>query len=79
MSSDTETAFAAPIDGAKAGPLLTLEDLLSSESEVLRRVAQSQSQATSMSGHFSSTGGHNSSGQHSSHTSAQSERVLDHK
>ena len=79
MSSDSVTAFEAPIDGEKAAPLLTLEDLLSSESEVLRRVARSQTEATAMSGHNSSTNGHNMSGMHTSHTSAKSERLVDSK
>ena len=56
---------------------LSLDDLLSAESEVLRRLGDQQSNAgPSMAGHYSSTGGHSSSGSHSSHTSAKIEKPL---
>ena len=44
---------------------ITLEDLLNAESEVLRRIGDEQSSSgTTMSGHYSFTGGHSSSGGH---------------
>jgi len=56
---------------------VTLEDLLEAESEVLRRIGESQSgEGPTMSGHYSSTGGHSSSGSHGSHTSARIEKPL---
>ena len=57
---------------------LSLDDLLSAESEVLRRLGDQQSTnaGPSMSGHYSSTGGHSSSGGHTSHTSAMIEKPL---
>ena len=58
-------------------PKLTLEDLLSAESEVLKRVGRSYGVERAMAGHYSSTSGHNSSGSHSSHTMAKVERPLD--
>jgi len=56
---------------------VTLEDLLKAESEVLRRIGESQSgEGPTMSGHYSSTNGHTSGGSHTSHTSARIEKPL---
>lgn len=63
---------------ASGGTVLTLEQLLVSESEVLKRVARQQLQAsTSASGHYSSTSGHNMGGSHSSHTMAKVELPME--
>lgn len=56
---------------------LTLDDLLSSESAVLRRIAEEAQVEIQAAGHYSSTSGHKSSGSHSSHTSARPETPLD--
>ena len=55
-------------ESRKEEPSLTLKDLLKSESEVLRRVAQSQANQPSMAGHYSTRSGHTSSGTHGSHS-----------
>lgn len=57
-------------------PKLTLDDLLKSESEALRRIAR-DAHTNRMAGHNSSTNGHNSSGVHNSHSSAKLERPLE--
>lgn len=65
-------------DQVQSVTALTLEDLMQSESAVLRRINDDfqQDEGRTMAGHFSSTSGHNSSGQHASHTSAIGEDVL---
>ena len=55
---------------------LTLDDLLKSESAVLKRIGLQAIEGPIAAGHYSSTSGHNSSGSHGSHTSAKSERPL---
>lgn len=57
---------------------LTLEDLMQSESAVLRRINDDfqQDEGFAMAAHNSTTSGHNSSGTHTSHTSAIGEDVL---
>ena len=57
---------------------ITLEDLMASESAVLKRLAEDFQEDDShvMSAHNSTTSGHNSSGTHTSHTSAIEEKVL---
>lgn len=65
-------------DQVQAVPALTLEDLMQSESAVLRRINDDfqQDEGLAMAGHNSTTTGHNSSGSHTSHTSAVGENVL---
>ncbi|VTY39420.1 Uncharacterised protein [Xylophilus ampelinus] len=65
-------------DGAKSEAALTLEDLMQSESAVLRRINEEfqQDEGNAMASHNSTTNGHNSSGTHTSHTSAIGENVL---
>ena len=57
---------------------LTLEDLLQSESAVLRRINDDfqRDGDLTMASHNSTTTGHNSSGVHTSHTSAMKENLL---
>jgi hypothetical protein len=56
---------------------LSLDDLLTAESEVLRRLGDEQTNnSPTMAGHYSSTNGHSSGGSHSSHTSAKIEKPL---
>lgn len=57
---------------------LTLEDLLQSESAVLRRINEDfqRDGDLTMASHNSTTTGHNSSGIHTSHTSAMKENLL---
>jgi hypothetical protein len=73
-SSDRDPSVERPLE---AQSRLTLEDLLASESSVLRRLGQEQTTNTPTTAHYSNTGGHNSSGGHSSHTSAKIERPLE--
>lgn len=65
-------------DNAKSEAALTLEDLMQSESAVLRRINDDfqQDEGNTMASHNSTTSGHNSSGTHTSHTSAIGENVL---
>jgi hypothetical protein len=60
-----------------AEPLLTLEDLVYAESEVLQRVARDHGNERAMAGHYSSTSGHKASSGHASHVSAKVENPLD--
>ena len=62
----------------KSESALTLDDLMLSESAVLRRINDDfkRDEGSTMASHYSSTGGHNSSGTHSSHTSAIDENVM---
>ena len=54
-------------------PMLTLDDLLVSESEVLKRIGRERlAQEAITAGHNSSTSGHNMSGTHQSHSMATS-------
>ena len=57
-------------------PRISLDDLLQSESEVLRRIAEEIDAPPHAAGHSSTTSGHRSGGTHSSHTSAKPERPL---
>jgi len=57
---------------------INAQDLLSSESEILKRIASEvvDSEISEIiSGHYSSTGGHRSGSSHSSHSSAMREKV----
>ena len=56
---------------------LTLNDLLSAESHVLRRLAEDRIGDRAMAGHYSTTSGHNSGGSHTAHSMAKQERPLD--
>jgi hypothetical protein len=57
---------------------ITLDDLLSSESEVLNRIARDvEDGVQAMAGHSSTTSGHRSGGTHTSHSSAKVERPLE--
>ena len=57
--------------------LITLDDLLSSDSEVLQRIGRElEDEGLMMGGHQSSTSGHRSNGSHSSHSSSTVESPL---
>lgn len=52
-------------------PLITLDELLSSESSMLQRIGRElEDEVVLMAGHSSTTSGHRSSGSHSSHSSS---------
>lgn len=78
MPKDESDANVATSE-AMPEPALTLEDLLKSESEVLRRVGQEHGTERSMGGHNSggSQAGHQSGSTHNSHTSARPERPFE--
>ena len=59
-----------------AEPVLTLDDLLDAESEVLNRLGRDHDAGPKMAGHNSTSTGHRMSGSHSSHVSAQAEHPL---
>lgn len=65
-------------DQVQSVTALTLEDLMQSESAVLRRINDDfrQDEGHAMASHNSTTSGHNSSGTHTSHTSAIGEDLL---
>lgn len=58
-------------------PILSLQDLLDAESEVLRRVGRDYDTERAMAGHNSMSTGHRMSGTHTSHTSAKVETPLE--
>ena len=56
--------------------LVTLDDLLSSNSDVLNRIARNIENANETTAHSSQVSGHSSSGSHNSHSSSQIEQPL---
>ena len=77
MTHEAEDRRAKPAQEAESKPALTLQDLLNSESEVLRRVARDQVSENQTTAHTSTSGGHKMGGTHTSHTmNARSERPL---
>ena len=72
---DTDSALPDKEDSTKV--VLTLQDLLEAESEVLKRVGREYSgKELAMAGHYSSTGGHKMGANHGSHTMAMGETPL---
>jgi hypothetical protein len=65
-----------PVDEGAQQPVLSLQDLLDAESEVLKRVGREYGTERAMAGHYSSTGGHKMGGSHTSHTMAKVENPL---
>lgn len=66
------------VENTAADSHLTVEDLMNSESVVLRRLNEDfqNEDGLNMASHNSTTTGHNSSGVHTSHTSAIKENLL---
>ena len=55
---------------------VTLDDLISSNSDVLNRIARDFESDNQTTAHNSSTSGHSSNGSHNSHSSSQIEQPL---
>ena len=71
MDKTDKSSTTQPADEETNGQstVITVDDLLTAESEVLRRIARDVAQGEETTAHISQTYGHSSSGGHSSHSS----------
>jgi len=67
--STTQPGEAAEEENTGQSTVITVDDLLTAESEVLRRIAGDVVQGPETTAHNSFTSGHKAGGGHSSHTS----------